>query len=139
MHVRATDFFTIQMCVTYIDFNTCWAYANVTESHCTLSSTNCKAGETIGENGRVKKKEKKRRKGEKEDKGRVLGYRSRWIGTIRDDDMVYMPVNYPLSLVGEASHPCNVSLGPRGCDSVWSRYDGAYARLLRKKAFSQLC
>lgn len=99
----------------------------MTESHCILSSINCKAGKK--QSGKTGEKGKKKR--EKEDKGRVvLGYRSRWIGTVRyyrDDDMVYMPVNYPLSLVGEASHPCNVSHSVHGAVTVYGR--GTMARM----------
>lgn len=77
-----------------------------------------------------KKRKRKINTMEQRRKERGQGMRGYASGVSSVDDMVHMPVNYPLSLVGETSHPCNVSLDPWGCDSVWSRCDASYARLL---------
>ena len=83
-------------------------------------------------------------------KERGRGMRGYASGVSSVDDMVHMPVNYPLSLVDETSHPCNVSLDPWGSVTVYGR--GTMPRMLgcfakkkkgkkkekKKKAFSQL-
>lgn len=85
---------------------------------------------TMESRSRSKKRKRKINTMEQRRKERGQGMRGYASGVSSVDDMVHMPVNYPLSLVDETSHPCNVSLDPWGCDSVWSRCDASYARLL---------
>lgn len=81
---------------------------------------------------RDQKKKRRERKintmEEQRRKERGRGMRGYASGVSSVDDMVHMPVNYPLSLVGETSHPCNVSLDPWGSVTVYGR--GTMPRML---------